>query len=168
MRQATHFQLWLQKLRCQKRFSPASAHCIKFVPDAAVLTHFDLENLVAISVDLTNFTVALSDIFKERVLLKSSSSLSCNRSIACSNWVLQRGRSWAPSFNFQYLLASSRSSNSCLSLLPRLLVPLIFPSIMCFRRQFLRNMCPIQLAFLRLIVWRMFLSYRKTTKLPIS
>jgi hypothetical protein len=29
---------------------------------------------------------------------------------------------------------------------------------MCFRRQFLCNMSPIQLAFLRLIVWRMFLS----------
>jgi hypothetical protein len=29
---------------------------------------------------------------------------------------------------------------------------------MCLRRQLLRNICPIQLAFLRLIVWRMFLS----------
>jgi hypothetical protein len=29
--------------------------------------------------------------------------------------------------------------------------------MMCLRRQFLCNMCPIQLAFLRLIVWRMFL-----------
>jgi hypothetical protein len=73
------------------------------------------------------------------------------------NWVFQKVRSWASSFNFQYLLASLRSSNSCLRLLPRHLVPLIFPSIMWLRRQFLRNMCPIQLAFLRLIVWRMFL-----------
>jgi hypothetical protein len=53
---------------------------------------------------------------------------------------------------FQYLLASLRSSNSCLRLLPHLLVPQIFPLTMCFRRQFLRNMCPIQLAYLRLVV----------------
>jgi hypothetical protein len=66
-------------------------------------------------------------------------------------------RSWASSFNFQYLLASLRSSKSCLRLLPRLHFPIIFPPMMCFRRQFLRNMCPIQLAFFRLIVWIMFL-----------
>jgi hypothetical protein len=74
------------------------------------------------------------------------------------NWVLQIVRSWVSSFGFQYLLASLRSSNSCLRLLPRLLVPLVFPSMMRFIRQFLCNMCPVQLAFLRLIVWRMFLS----------
>ena len=38
-----------------------------------------------------------------------------------------------------------------LRLLPRLITtsisPFIFPSITCFRRQFLRKMCPIQLAF---------------------
>jgi hypothetical protein len=51
-----------------------------------------------------------------------------------------------------FLLVSLRSSNSCIRLLPRRLVPRIFPSIMCFIRQFLRNVCPIQLAFLRLTV----------------
>jgi hypothetical protein len=56
-------------------------------------------------------------------------------------------RSWASALNFQYLLVPLSSSNSCLHILPRFLVPLIFPSMMCFRRQFLRNMCPIQLAF---------------------
>ena len=61
-------------------------------------------------------------------------------------------RSRAPSFNWQYPLLSLRSASSFLRLLPRLLVtsisPFIFPSITCCRRQFLRKMWPIQLAFL--------------------
>ena len=50
-------------------------------------------------------------------------------------------RSRASSFKWEYPLLSLRSSNSFLRLLPRLLVtsisPFIFPSITCFRRQFL-------------------------------
>ena len=53
----------------------------------------------------------------------------------------------ASSFNWQYPLPSLRSSSSFLRLLPRLLVtsicPFIFPSIICFTRQFLRKMWPI-------------------------
>ena len=64
-------------------------------------------------------------------------------------------RSRASSFNWQYPLLSLRSSSSFLRLLPRLLVtsifPFIFPSITCCRRQFLRKMWPIQLAFRFLI-----------------
>ena len=64
-------------------------------------------------------------------------------------------RSRASSFNWQYPLPSLRSSSSFLRLLPRLLVtsicPFIFPSITCCRRQFLRKMWPIQLAFRFLI-----------------
>ena len=60
-------------------------------------------------------------------------------------------RSKASSFKWEYPLLSLRSSSSFLRLLPRLLVtsisPFIFPSITCFRRQFLRKMWPIQLAF---------------------
>ena len=60
-------------------------------------------------------------------------------------------RSKASSFKWEYPLLSSRSSSSFLRLLPRLLAtsisPFIFPSISCFRRQFLRKMWPIQLAF---------------------
>ena len=60
-------------------------------------------------------------------------------------------RSSASSFKWQYPLLSLRSSSSFLRLLPCLLVtsisPFIFPSITCFRRQFLRKMWPIQLAF---------------------
>jgi len=70
-------------------------------------------------------------------------------------------RSRASSFKWEYPLLSLRSSSSVLRLLPRLLVtsisPFIFPLITCFRRQFLRKMWPIQLAFRFLISCRMFL-----------
>ena len=68
----------------------------------------------------------------------------------------------ASSFKWQYPLLSLRSTSSFLRLLlPHLLAtsisPFIFPSITCFRRQFLRKMWPIQLAFLFLISCRIFL-----------
>ena len=67
----------------------------------------------------------------------------------------------ASSFKWEYPLLSLRSSSSFLRLLPRFLVtsisPFIFPSITCFRRQFLRKMWPIQLAFRFLISCRIFL-----------
>ena len=70
-------------------------------------------------------------------------------------------RSRASSFNWEYPLLSLSSSSSFLRLLPCLLVtsisPFIFPSITCFRRQFLRKMWPIQLAFRFLISCRIFL-----------
>ena len=70
-------------------------------------------------------------------------------------------RSKASSFKWEYPLLSLRSSSSFLRLLPRLLVtsisPFIFPSITCFRRQFLRKMWPIQLAFRFRISRRIFL-----------
>ena len=64
-------------------------------------------------------------------------------------------RSRVSSFKWEYPLLSLRSSISFLRLFPRLLVTsislFIFPSITCFRRQFLRKMWPIQLVFLLLI-----------------
>ena len=71
-------------------------------------------------------------------------------------------RSRASSFNWQqYPLVSLRSSSSFLCLLPCLLVTsicsFIFSSITCCRRQFLRKIWPIQLAFLFLISCRIFL-----------
>ena len=70
-------------------------------------------------------------------------------------------RSRASSFKWEYPLLSLTSSSSFVRLLPRLLVtsiyPFIFPSITCFRRQFLRKMWPIQLAFRFLISCRIFL-----------
>ena len=60
-------------------------------------------------------------------------------------------RSRVSSLKWEYPLLSLRSSSSFLRLFPRLPVtsisPFIFPSITCFRRQFLRKMWPIQLAF---------------------
>ena len=70
-------------------------------------------------------------------------------------------RSRASSFKWEYPLLSLRSSNRFLRLLSHLLVtsisPFIFPSITCFRRQFLRKMWPFQLAFRFLISCRIFL-----------
>jgi hypothetical protein len=70
-------------------------------------------------------------------------------------------RSRASSFKWEYSLLSLRSSSSFLRLLPRLLVtsisPFIFPSIICFRRQFLRKMWPIQLAYRFRVLCRIFL-----------
>ena len=70
-------------------------------------------------------------------------------------------RSRASSFKWEYPLLSLSSSSSFLRLLPRLLITsisrFIFPSITCFRRQFLRKMWPIQLTFRFLISCRIFL-----------
>ena len=70
-------------------------------------------------------------------------------------------RSRASSFKWEYPLLSLRSSSSYICLPPRLLAtsisPFIFPSITCFRRQFLRKLWPIQLAFRFLISCRIFL-----------
>ena len=70
-------------------------------------------------------------------------------------------RSRASSFKRQYPLLSLRLSSSFPRLLPRLPVtsfpPFTFPSITCCRRQFLRKMWPIQLAFRLLISCRIFL-----------
>ena len=70
-------------------------------------------------------------------------------------------RSRASSFKWEYPLLSLWSSNSFLRLIPRLPVtsipPFIFPSITRCRRQFLRKMWPILLAFRFLISCRIFL-----------
>jgi hypothetical protein len=69
-------------------------------------------------------------------------------------------RSSASSLNFQYPPPSLRSCGGCLRLLPRRLVIFIlssiFPSITCFRRQFLRKMCQFHLAILLFIVRTIF------------
>jgi hypothetical protein len=66
-------------------------------------------------------------------------------------------RSRAYSFICEYPLLSLRLSRSFLHLIPRLRVtsipPFILPSITCRRRQFLRNMWPIHLAF-RFLIWK--------------
>ena len=68
-------------------------------------------------------------------------------------------------FLFQFPLSSLflKVIRSCLLLLPPLpvifVLPFIFPSITCLRRQFLREMWPIQLNFLLCILFRIFLSF---------
>ena len=70
-------------------------------------------------------------------------------------------RSRASSFKWEYPLLSLKSSSSFLRLLHRLpvtsILPFIFPSITRCRRQFLRKMWPILLAFLLFISCRIFL-----------
>ena len=77
------------------------------------------------------------------------------------NRALHIERSRASSFKCEYSLLSLRSSSSFLRFLPRLPVtsipPFIFPSVTRCRRQFLRRMWPIQLAFCFLISCRIFL-----------
>jgi hypothetical protein len=90
----------------------------------------------------------------------SSSSVICHTTgpQPLSKRFLHLMRSRASSFKWQYPLLSPRSSSNFLRLLPRLLVtyirPFFFPSITSFRRQFLRKIWPIQLAFRFLISCR--------------
>jgi hypothetical protein len=66
--------------------------------------------------------------------------------------VLHKVLSSVFSFNLQYPAISLRSSITCLRLLtlPSFYLTTV-PSITCFRRQYLRRMCPTQLAFLFLL-----------------
>ena len=73
--------------------------------------------------------------------------------------VLYTVRYTASSFSFWYPLLFLRPFCSCLLPLSRLPVPTIFPSITCFRRQFLRKMWPTQLAFFHFIICTIFLSF---------
>ena len=70
--------------------------------------------------------------------------------------VLRTVRSSASSFNLQYPRFYLKSSNTCLRFLPHLPFTSIFPSIMCFRRQFLHRLLPIELNFHLFIVCRIF------------
>ena len=93
----------------------------------------------------------------------SFSSLSYDRSKPLPKRPLHIVGSRASSFEWEYLLLSLRSSNSFLRLLPRLpvtsILPFTFPSITRCRRQFLRKMWPIQLAFRLRISCRIYLCF---------
>jgi len=90
--------------------------------------------------------------------LSARSSLSGNMLQSLPKRVFHTVRSCDSTFKFHYNLFSLISSRGCWSLLPRLSVPSIFPSIMHFTRQYLRKMWRIQLAFHHLILCRMFFS----------
>ena len=71
--------------------------------------------------------------------------------------VLHRLWSSASSSNFSYPVFSLRSSSAFLLHLPiTSILPSIFLSVICFRRQFLHKMWPFQLAFLLFVVCRIF------------
>jgi len=76
--------------------------------------------------------------------------------------VLHRVRCSVSSFNLQFPLFSLGSSSGSLRLLPRTpftpILTSIFPSITCFKSQFLPKMWPIQLASLLFIVCAKFIS----------
>ena len=76
-------------------------------------------------------------------LLYSFCRLSYVSPLLLPQQVLHRVRSSPSSLNFQYPRFSFRSSSSCLHLIPPLsvtfILPCTFPSITCFRRQFLRQ-----------------------------
>jgi hypothetical protein len=70
--------------------------------------------------------------------------------------ILHRGHSSAFSFNLHYPFVSLRSSSGYLRFLPRLsvtsILPSTFPSMTCFKMQFLRKLRPIHLD-LRLFIY---------------
>lgn len=74
-------------------------------------------------------------------------SLSSTSFIASSSVATPPASDSAFSLKFQYLPFSIKLFSSCLRRIPRLLVPSIFSSIMCFIWQFQRKMWPIHLAF---------------------
>ena len=85
--------------------------------------------------------------------------LPMDRSLWTVHNFLQSGFSWECYLVLPFSTTGPSLSltSSFLCLLLPLLLPFIFPSVTCFRRQFLRNMCPVQLTFCSIPVCRIFL-----------
>ena len=85
-------------------------------------------------------------------LLSSFHSLSYDNSIASSNANSQQSAIYCFNFQFQCPLVSLKPSSSCLRHHPLPLatsiLPFIFPSTVCFRRQIIQKMCSVQLSCL--------------------
>ena len=115
---------------------------------------------ITITTISTTITTTTTTTTTTIIIIIIITSLSYERSTTSYRFYRQSSGTFC--FNFQYLLVSLRSSSSCLPLLPRLHVIsisyAIFPSLMCFGKQFLRKMWPLYLAFLWFIVSKMFLS----------
>jgi hypothetical protein len=73
-------------------------------------------------------------------------------------------RSSAFFFSSQYLLLFLKSCRSCVLLIPTPFISVICPSIVSWRRQFLLKIWPIQLAFLRRILFRSVFFYPKRSR----
>ena len=84
-----------------------------------------------------------------------------DRSIASEERVPHIVRRCASSFSLRYPLSSLKSSSGCLHLFPRLpityILPSIFPPITYFRRHFLDQMWPMQVAYPLFTLCRIFL-----------
>ena len=95
------------------------------------------------------------------VFIYSLCRLYYDRSLASFKVSFPQSASQCFPFTLYYPLVSLRSSSRCLHLLPCLLIisilPSIFPSITCSRRQFLCKKLPTQLTFLLFIVFGMFI-----------
>jgi hypothetical protein len=82
--------------------------------------------------------------------------------LSLPNRVSHTVRSDTSCFNFQYSLVFLRPYSICLHLLPRIPVTYIhsssFSSMVCFRRQFIRKMWPMQVSYHLFSVCSMFLS----------
>ena len=78
--------------------------------------------------------------------------------------VIHTARSSLSDLKLKHLLVSLRDT-SCLRLHRRLFVPSKFPAITCFKTQFLRKMCPIQLDCHRFIACKMLFYQAKSYKL---
>ena len=138
---ASRFYFHLIRPRYRSALSQSVSHTVSVTPPDAV----------------TRSAVLLT----KHSFIHSFRSLSYDSSMTLPKPVLYTVRSSASSFNLQYPLVSLRVFSSCVRLLPQHPVtstPSIFPSIICYRRQFLRKMQPIQLPFLLFIVCRIFLS----------
>ena len=103
------------------------------------------------TVALSHWTLALAGVIPRHLLCWR---LLCHkqRSFVPQSF-LRKVRSLPTHYDLVLLLSvysnpSLRSSSSYLRLLPRLPITSIYPSVKCFRWQFLRKMWPIQLAFL--------------------
>ena len=96
-------------------------HCAK--PNIAVPSQKETVIFIIIIIIIIIITICLATI-----------------STASSKAVLHTVRFSVSSFNFHYLFVALSSSRSCLPFLPRHSKPLIFLSVTCLRRQFLRKM----------------------------
>jgi hypothetical protein len=156
------------------RALPTKFHCLHLLTIIPIWFNCHSENYSCITYkpNITQIPVVYINLFISYLLLLSPAQtiqhpmavysyslqgLSCNRCTASSKGC--KSNSSIFSFPLCYPVAA------CLLLLllpppplPHLLIPSIFASKMCFRRQFICKMWPIQLAFLHFTACRMLLS----------
>ena len=106
-------------------------------------------------------------LFLSMLLISKSKDIWKILYVRLINCRLHLFRSSASSFSSQYLLFL-KPSRSCVLLLPTPFTSVICPSMASWRRQFLLRIWPIQLAFLRRILFRSILFSPMVKNLFIS